>query len=56
MWLPHIKQQYGLVKKYAVAQRPAATPTPLRPRGAGGTVDKAPASALDAVDLALGYK
>lgn len=57
LWLDHIKQHYAFVQKHAAQRAPdTSSPTPLRPRGAGGAVDQAPQSAEEAVRARLGYR
>jgi len=56
MWLDHIKQHYALVQRNVAQRAPANDPTPLRPRGAGGTVVQAPQTAEEAVRARLGYR
>lgn len=56
-WLPHIKAQYDVLKNFAASRGPSAggapTPTPLRPRGAGGKVQREPTNAEEAVEARL---
>ena len=56
LWLSHLKQQYTFIRKHAAQRPPPAGVTPLRPRGAGGAVDKVPGSAEEAVRARLGYQ
>jgi len=54
-WLDHIKAQYDVLKDFAASRGPSAgdSPTPLRPRGAGGKVAREPANAEEAVEARL---
>lgn len=54
-WLDHIQSHYDSLKRLSAARAPSpgSTPTPLRPRGAGGKLMREPTNAEDAVEARL---